>query len=74
LRITWQKFPGLTPGRLDSQSRMDSALRHLESAAPPKDVAARCGFGDIDTFRLAFVRLVRITPAEYRKRHLISIS
>lgn len=63
---------GDTPANWILQSRIASARHFLESAAPPKEVAARCGFGDVDTFRRAFVRLVGITPAEYRKRHLVS--
>lgn len=67
----FKREAGVTPADWVLQSRIDSARRFLESAAPPKEVAARCGFGDVDTFRRAFVRLVGITPAEYRKRHLI---
>ena len=67
----FKKEVGVTPADWVLQSRTDSARRFLESAAAPKEVAARCGFADVDTFRRAFVRLVGITPAEYRKRHLI---
>jgi AraC-like DNA-binding protein len=34
----------------------------------PKQVASQCGFANADTLRRAFVRVVGVTPAEYRKR------
>lgn len=34
-----------------------------------KQVAGACGFRDADTLRLAFVRRVGTTPAEYRRLH-----
>jgi len=33
-----------------------------------KQVAAKCGFADVDTLRRSFTRHVGVTPAEYRKR------
>jgi AraC-like DNA-binding protein len=35
----------------------------------PRHFARQCGFADADTLRRAFVRVVGITPAEYRKRY-----
>ena len=49
--------------------RIDTARQMLEAGERPKQVAAACGFGDIDTFRRAFQRQVGISPAEYRRRH-----
>ena len=65
----FKKEVGVTPADWILQCRVDSARTLLESAAPPKVVAARCGFADVDTFRRAFVRLIGTTPAEYRKSH-----
>lgn len=69
----FKKEVGVTPAGWILRSRIDSARHLLESAIHPKEVAARCGFTDIDTFRRAFFRLMGITPAEYRKRHLFSV-
>jgi len=61
---------GLTPAEWIENVRIEHAktLFHDGNLAP-KQVASQCGFGDIDTFRRAFVRRVGITPADYRKRH-----
>jgi transcriptional regulator GlxA family with amidase domain len=61
---------GLTPADWIENVRIEHAktLFHDGNLAP-KQVASLCGFGDIDTFRRAFVRRVGITPADYRKRH-----
>ncbi|MBC8838407.1 helix-turn-helix domain-containing protein, partial [Escherichia coli] len=37
----------------------------------PKQVAAKCGFANVDTLRRSFTRHVGITPAEYRKRQAV---
>jgi transcriptional regulator GlxA family with amidase domain len=67
----FKKEVGITPADWIVQARVASARRLLESgAAAPKEVAARCGFADVDTLRRAFARLVGVTPAEYRKRYL----
>jgi transcriptional regulator GlxA family with amidase domain len=70
----FKKDVGVTPADWILQSRVQSARGLLESSAPPKEVAARCGFADVDTFRRAFVRLVGVTPAEYRKSHHVPTS
>ncbi len=60
---------GVTPATWIKEARVNAARRLLEQGQlAPKQVAARCGFPDADTLRRAFVRLVGITPAEYRKR------
>ena len=49
------------------------ALRAVRSPAlAPKQVAAECGFSSVDTLRRAFLRVVGVTPADYRK-HLAGI-
>ena len=61
---------GMTPAGWVARSRIAVARRLLEAGdSPPKEVAASCGFADVDTLRRAFVRQVGITPAEYRKRY-----
>lgn len=60
---------GVTPAAWVQEARVAAARRLLESGdAVPKQVACQCGFANADTLRRAFVRLVGVTPAEYRKR------
>ncbi|MBN7796067.1 GlxA family transcriptional regulator [Parahaliea mediterranea] len=60
---------GVTPATWIKEARVDAARRLLEQGQlAPKQVAALCGFADADTLRRAFVGLVGVTPAEYRKR------
>ena len=61
---------GATPAAWAEAARVTAARRLLEDGAEtPKQVAAHCGFTDVDTLRRAFVRHVGVTPAEYRKRY-----
>jgi transcriptional regulator GlxA family with amidase domain len=59
---------GVTPSSWVEGTRVAAARRLLESGEAPKLVAKRCGFADADTLRRAFVRVVGVSPAEYRKR------
>jgi transcriptional regulator GlxA family with amidase domain len=60
---------GVAPATWVQEARVAAARRLLESEdAFPKQVAGECGFANADTLRRTFVRLVGITPAEYRKR------
>jgi transcriptional regulator GlxA family with amidase domain len=62
---------GSTPGAWVETARISAARSLLESEhSAPKQVAAKCGFGNVDTFRRAFVKHVGVTPAEYRKRYV----
>jgi transcriptional regulator GlxA family with amidase domain len=63
---------GLTPSAWVETVRIDAARRMLEAGERPKQAAADCGFGDIDTFRRAFQRQVGVTPAEYRRRYEVA--
>jgi transcriptional regulator GlxA family with amidase domain len=66
---------GSTPGAWVEAARISAARSLLESAhAAPKQVAAKCGFGNVDTFRRVFVKHVGVTPAEYRKRYIPEVS
>ena len=40
----------------------------LESRLPVKRVAERCGFGSEETMRRSFLRLLAVTPQDYRSR------
>jgi transcriptional regulator GlxA family with amidase domain len=58
----------VTPGTSVKEARVAAARRLLESGeAVPEQVAAQCGFANADTLRRAFVSLIGVTPAEYRK-------
>lgn len=60
---------GMTPARYVERARVEAARRRLEeSTAGIDDVAGTCGFGTAETMRRAFLRNVRVAPAEYRNR------
>jgi transcriptional regulator GlxA family with amidase domain len=60
---------GQTPARAVEQLRVEAA-RHLlsESRLPVKRIAQRCGFGSEETMRRSFLRLLFVTPQDYRAR------
>lgn len=61
---------GVTPAAWVEGVRVAAARALLEAGeSAPKQVAAACGFSDVDTLRRAFQRRLGITPAEYRRRH-----
>ena len=63
---------GMTPAAWVETTRISAARQLLENGHDtPKQVAAKCGFANVDTLRRAFVRHVGITPAEYRKRQAV---
>lgn len=63
---------GMTPAAWVETTRISAARQLLENGHDtPKQVAAKCGFANVDTLRRAFVRHVGITPAEYRKRQTV---
>ncbi len=61
---------GTTPAKTVERLRVEAARRALEDggAAPLKLVAHRCGFGDEERMRRAFVRRLGVSPSEYRER------
>lgn len=66
----FQQEVGMTPAEFVEISRVNAARRMLESQhAPPKKVAALCGFANVNGLRRAFVRQVGITPAAYRRQY-----
>ncbi len=60
---------GVTPGRYVERVRVEAARRALEDTnGPIASVARDCGFGTDETMRRAFLRLLGVGPAEYRRR------
>ena len=60
---------GQTPARAIERLRIEAARRLLsESRTPVKRIAQRCGFGSEETMRRSFLRLVAVTPQDYRSR------
>lgn len=60
---------GLTPAKLVEATRVEAAARALsDSQASIKQIAARCGFGDEERMRRAFLRKLGVAPSGYRER------
>lgn len=60
---------GQTPARAIEGLRLEAARRLLsESRLPVKRIAQRCGFGSEETMRRSFLRLLAVTPQDYRAR------
>ena len=60
---------GQTPARAIERLRVEAARRLLtESRTPVKRIVQRCGFGSEETMRRSFVRLLAVTPQDYRSR------
>ena len=60
---------GHTPARAIERLRLETARRLLsESRQPLKRIAERCGFGSEETLRRSFLRLLAVTPQDYRSR------
>ncbi len=60
---------GLSPARAVEQLRVEAARTLLaDTPAAVKRVAQRCGFGSEETMRRSFLRLLAVTPQEYRSR------
>jgi transcriptional regulator GlxA family with amidase domain len=60
---------GQTPARAVERLRVEAARRMLsETRTPVKRIAQRCGFGSEETMRRGFLRLLAVTPQDYRER------
>lgn len=60
---------GQTPARAIERLRVEAARRLLsESRTPIKRIMQRCGFGSEETMRRSFLRLLAVTPQDYRCR------
>jgi transcriptional regulator GlxA family with amidase domain len=59
---------GTTPSQYVLQIRVEAARRLLErTTGGLKEVASDTGFGTVDVMRRAFIRLLGITPRQYRR-------
>ncbi len=59
----------LTPARAVERLRVEAARRLLsESRLSIKRIARQCGFGSEETMRRSFLRLLAVTPQDYRAR------
>jgi transcriptional regulator GlxA family with amidase domain len=60
---------GVTPAHAIERLRVEAARRLLsESGQPVKRISQRCGFGSEETMRRSFLRLLAVTPQDYRTR------
>jgi transcriptional regulator GlxA family with amidase domain len=60
---------GWTPARFVERLRVEAARSRLEeSGAGLAQVARECGFGSPDSLRRSFLRVLRVAPADYRRR------
>jgi transcriptional regulator GlxA family with amidase domain len=60
---------GQTPARAIERLRVEAARRLLsESRTPVKRIVQLCGFGSEETMRRSFLRLLAVTPQDYRAR------
>ncbi|MFC9437119.1 GlxA family transcriptional regulator [Nocardia sp. NPDC057030] len=60
---------GMSPGRYVDRVRLESARRQLEDTNHSiEEIADDCGYGTTEAMRRAFVRVVGVAPAEYRRR------
>jgi len=58
-----------TPARFVERVRVEAARERLEGSGVPVEAVARAaGFGSAETMRRAFLRVLGITPSEYRAR------
>jgi transcriptional regulator GlxA family with amidase domain len=63
---------GFTPANAVERLRVEAARRMLlQSRLPVKRISARCGFGSEETMRRSFLRLLDVTPQDYRSRFTI---
>lgn len=60
---------GVTPGRYIEYARLDAARRQLEETQSSVDaIASACGFGCAETMRRMFLKHLRVSPSDYRRR------
>ncbi|AXK85091.1 GlxA family transcriptional regulator [Nocardia farcinica] len=60
---------GTTPGRFVERARVEAAQHLLEASTDPIPVVARrCGLGSEETLRRTFVKVLGVTPSDYRAR------
>ena len=60
---------GQTPAAFVERMRVESARRRLEETSDTlDDIADASGFGSSDSMRRSFRRIVKVSPADYRRR------
>ncbi|HEY1082571.1 MAG TPA: GlxA family transcriptional regulator [Prosthecobacter sp.] len=60
---------GMSPSLYVEEMRIEAVRRKLErSTQGMEEIAQACGFGSADVMGRSFMRLVKITPTEYRAR------
>lgn len=60
---------GATPARFVERVRVEAARRRLEESDDGVEaIAARCGFGSAEVMRRTFLRHLRVSPSDYRRR------
>ena len=65
----YQARTGTTPAKAVAAMRVEAARALLEEAAVPiTEVARRCGYGDEEAMRRAFLRSLGVAPGRYRNR------
>jgi transcriptional regulator GlxA family with amidase domain len=65
----FQKAVGLKPIEYFQEMRVAEARRRLETSAASIDqIGWECGYRDAASFRKIFLRIVGLTPADYRRR------
>jgi transcriptional regulator GlxA family with amidase domain len=65
----FHKEVGQSPARFVERLRVDAARQRLEETDAPHDrIAADCGFGSGNSMRRSFLRLLKVTPSDYRDR------
>jgi len=65
---TYSKEMGLTPAKAVEAIRTEAARELLETTdRDMKQVAAQCGFNDAERMRRAFMRLLNVSPSDYRQ-------
>lgn len=66
---TFTQEVGATPARFVEALRVECARRRLEEGGDGVDaIAEACGFGSAESMRRAFGRVLRVSPADYRRR------
>ncbi len=59
----------MSPAHWVEEARVAAARHALETGrSAPKEVAASCGFANVDVMRRAFARRVGVTPAAYKRQ------
>uniref|UniRef100_UPI00403A06B3 helix-turn-helix domain-containing protein n=1 Tax=Variovorax sp. BK018 TaxID=3450241 RepID=UPI00403A06B3 len=68
----YSRATGLTPAHGVQQIRLDTACRLIEAGTRPlKTIAAQCGYSSQEVMRRTFLRVLGMTPREYRQHHMI---